>query len=160
MNPVIASQLEHNHWATHEILQACEELSAADYQRDFAIGPRSLARTLAHIIDCIYYLSDGLQGLDYHERANFDGANFTPQELEAHLDSAARELSKAVAQCDLSSLVEFPKGSSRKVACHVIVAQAFDHGSHHRSQCAYMLKQLGRPIETHPLRWCGADSGD
>ena len=142
------------------MLQACKELSPADYKRDFAIGPGSLARTLAHIVDCIFYLSDGLRGVEYHERADFEEGHFTPEELEAHLEPAAAELSSAVAESDLASVVEFPAGSSRMVARHVVVAQVFDHGSHHRAQCAYILKQLGKPIETHPLRWCGVDPGD
>lgn len=158
MNPIVDAQLDHNHWATAEIIRACEGLDAREYRREFDLGFRTLERTLAHIIEVMDYIADGLAARPYQERADLEHGRFSPPELLAHLDRAGTGLKEA-ARLSSESL-EFPVGSSRTTTRTVILQQAFDHGSHHRAQCLCMLKQLGVRLEVHPLRWAGVDPGD
>ena len=53
--PVIEAQLAHNAWATRELLGFCRGIDEGEFRRDLGIGPGSLERILAHIIDCMYY---------------------------------------------------------------------------------------------------------
>ena len=42
--------LTHDRWATKNIIQACEKLSADQFQQRFDMGPGSLHATIIHMI--------------------------------------------------------------------------------------------------------------
>ncbi|MBC7834549.1 MAG: DinB family protein [Phycisphaerales bacterium] len=164
--PLVRAQLEHDAWATRELLGHCGGLSAEEWRRCFEMGPGSLERTLAHIVDSMYFFGDTFAGRPYAVRADFDGGSFAAAELLGHLDRAELELASEVAGVlsakGLLGVIEFPPGSGRRISAAVGLTQVFNHGTHHRAQCVNMLRRLGKlgGLEVHPLRWAGVDPAE
>lgn len=160
---VAEALIDHNTWATRQLLDFCRDVDDGEFRRDLGVGPGSLERILAHVIDCMYYFGDGLAGREYVERADLEEGTFSIDELADHLDRAGSEVATAtrgiIESRGIESNVEFPVGSGRETSALVVLAQLADHGSHHRSQCLVILRRLGiDPIpECHPLRWAGVD---
>lgn len=159
----IAAQFEHDAWATRQILEAASQLTPEEWRRPFPVGPGSLERTLAHLVEAADFFCDILAGRDYAPRADFRSGPVEASTLRAQHVRAATELLATVAATDPGHHplreVEFPAGSGRLVPLFVALTQMADHGSHHRAQCLWMLRDLGHGggLEVHPLRWAGFD---
>jgi len=46
--------LAHNEWATRVLVERCGGLSAEHYHREFEIGPGTLHKTCAHIVEVMF----------------------------------------------------------------------------------------------------------
>ena len=76
--------LEHNAWATREVLRACEKLTDEAWHRRFEIGPGSLHDTITHIVGAMFRWADRIDGPPRVVRPSIeDGSWRTPAELRA-----------------------------------------------------------------------------
>jgi len=107
--------LEHNAWATREVLRTCAALDDDAWHRRFEMGPGSLHDTLTHIIGAMFRWADRIDGPPREVRPSIeDGSRRTPTELMTLLDGAAADLAasaqaahaqRAATNTDLSGLV-------------------------------------------------------
>jgi uncharacterized damage-inducible protein DinB len=142
--------LEHNAWATREVLRTCAALDDDAWHRRFEMGPGSLHDTLTHIIGAMFRWADRIDGPPRAVRPSIeDGSRRTPTELMTLLDGAA---------ADLAASAERARAGGLEIACDVtlggttyrftlgaMLIHVTTHGMHHRAQCLNMLRQLAVP---------------
>ena len=99
--------LEHNSWATREVLRACAVLDDSQWHRRFEMGPGSLHDTLTHIVGAMFRWADRIDGPPRVVRPSIeDGTRRTPAELMTLLDGAAAAAAlAAVAAAAMAGLV-------------------------------------------------------
>ncbi|MGA1354485.1 MAG: DinB family protein, partial [Candidatus Limnocylindrus sp.] len=86
----LSISLQHNVWATREVLAACKRLSDPQWHQQFAIGLGSLHDTLTHIIGAMFDWTHRIDGPSRAARPSIeDGTQRTPAELIRLLDEAA-----------------------------------------------------------------------
>src|ERR1700761_3391778 len=88
--------LTHDHWATKNILGACQKLPAEQFQRRFEMGPGSLHDTIAHIIGAMRGWTDLLAGRPMRPRPDQNGGKFTPDDLLKMLEESSDEFAHYV----------------------------------------------------------------
>lgn len=142
--------LEHNAWATREILRACLALDGDAWTRRFDIGPGSLHDTLTHVVGAMLRWADRIEGPPRVLRPEIENGTLrTPAELMALLDEAASDLSRAAniarqrglaTECDLTF-----GGRTYRFTFGAMLVHVATHGMHHRAQCLNMLRGLGIP---------------
>lgn len=54
--------LEHNAWATHEVLRACTALGDEQWHQRFEMVPGSLHDTLTHVVGAMFRWADRIDG--------------------------------------------------------------------------------------------------
>lgn len=152
---LVEEQLSASVWAVGEVIDRCRTLPPGHFHGALAVGPGSLAETLWHIIDAMFYFADGFAGRAYFD-VGLTTPHDTPDALRALLDRAEVELRRSIAD----RLVQRPgdavrlPAADREIPLASAIAQVFDHASYHRAQCAHMLKRLGAfepPLEVSPL---------
>src|SRR4051794_4166830 len=77
--------LDHNHWATKELLTTCATLTPDQFHQKFEIGPGSLHDTLTHIIGATRAWTETLAQSTPRPRLETDHQQRTPQDLRALL---------------------------------------------------------------------------
>ena len=137
--------LAHDRWATGQILDACDRLSAEQFQRRFDIGPASLHDTLTHLIGATRVWTETLSGGEARPRIEEDGQQRTPAQIRALLEEAWRELLAEVHRRPLSEIVTRQRRDGRTVHLTrgAVLAHVTTHDMHHRAQCLNMLRHLG-----------------
>lgn len=147
MDDLLHAQLDHNTWATRQIIDACRAIDGDTFTRNFDIGPGSLQATIAHVIEAMLYFSATLRGDRYTQPAEFVQHAATADGLGKLLDDADRALHDAVAtyldEHFTRDRIPWPD-SDRTYPAATVLAQVFDHGTHHRAQCLNMLRQTGQ----------------
>jgi len=142
--------LEHNSWATREVLRACAALNDSQWHRRFEMGPGSLHDTLTHIVGAMFRWADRIDGPPRAVRPSIeDGSRRTPAELMTLLDSAAADLAgSAERACSrgLETALDMTLGGqSYRFTLGAMLVHVTTHGMHHRAQCLNMLRQLAVP---------------
>ncbi len=136
--------LAHDHWATRNILEACEPLTRGQFHRRFEIGPGSLHDTTTHIVGAMRGWGDLLAGRDQRPRLEHDGVERTPTELLLLLHEIAADLAHWARQFPLEEKVTGSRsGKTYTFLRGGVVTHATTHSMHHRAQCLNMLRQLG-----------------
>ncbi|MCE2883256.1 MAG: DinB family protein [Planctomycetaceae bacterium] len=140
--------LEHNAWATREVLRACAALDDEAWHRRFEIGPGSLHDTLTHIVGAMFRWADRIDGPPRAVRPSIeDGSRRTPAELLALLDLAAADLAASATRArsrGLSTMLEVTLGGTPYCfSLGAMLMHVATHGVHHRAQCLNMLRRLG-----------------
>jgi uncharacterized damage-inducible protein DinB len=134
--------LQHDLWATLNVLRACEGLSEHQLHERFEIGPGSLHDTLTHMLGAIRAWTDVLAKRDLRPRA--EGKRFTVAELTAGYQEANADLATQVAARPLDEVVTRVRdGKEYRFTRGAILAHVTTHGMHHRAQCLNMLRKLG-----------------
>lgn len=142
--------LEHDRWATRRLLRCCRDLSQAEFEQRFDIGPGSLHDTLTHIISAMRRWTDRIG--DATLRPNLEGETHTVAELVALHDAAAtafRNLAQRTLDAGAfndSMTIEL-RGESGEPEHYTFtrgtaIAHVLTHGTHHRAQCVWMLRRL------------------
>jgi predicted O-methyltransferase YrrM/uncharacterized damage-inducible protein DinB len=166
----LAISLEHNAWATREVLRACEKLTDDAWHRRFEIGPGSLHDTITHIVGAMFRWTDRIDGPPRVVRPSIeDGSRRTPAELRALLDLAAAELAATAARAQargLSTALDVTLGGTPyRFTLGAMLMHVATHGMHHRAQCLNMLRHLAVPgvsdvlPEIDLLEWEAARGG-
>ena len=83
--------LKHDRWATRQILDGCNPLTAEQFTQKFEMGPGSLQATLTHILGAQRFWSDLLAGREQRARLEQSGPR-TPAELIGLLEEIALNL--------------------------------------------------------------------
>lgn len=135
--------LRHDHWATGQIIAACEGLSSEQFHRRFEMGPGSLHDTLVHTLGAMRAWTDVLLQREMRPRPE-QGAKQTPAELRAMLEESAAELSAVVRGKPVDQTVTRERGGTTHTFTRgAIATHVATHGMHHRAQCLNMLRHLG-----------------
>jgi uncharacterized damage-inducible protein DinB len=142
--------LEHNSWATREVLRACAVLDDSQWHRRFEMGPGSLHDTLTHIVGAMFRWADRIDGPPRVVRPSIeDGTRRTPAELMTLLDGAAAALAasaeRARARGLETALDVTLGGQAYRFTLGAMLVHVTTHGMHHRAQCLNMLRQLAVP---------------
>jgi uncharacterized damage-inducible protein DinB len=138
--------LDHDHWATRNILTTCAPLTREQFHQRFDMGPGSLHDTTTHILSAIRGWGDLLAGRAASPR--LDGTERTPAELTVLLDELAADFAKSARSYPLDATVSREReGKTYTFSRAVVITHIATHGMHHRAQCLNMLRQLG----VHPL---------
>ena len=142
--------LEHNSWATREVLRACAVLDDSQWHRRFEMGPGSLHDTLTHIVGAMFRWADRIDGPPRVVRPSIeDGTRRTPAELMTLLDGAAPDLAasaeRARARGLETALDVTLGGQAYRFTLGAMLVHVTTHGMHHRAQCLNMLRQLAVP---------------
>jgi uncharacterized damage-inducible protein DinB len=136
--------LEHDAWATRQMLHACERLTADQFSRNFAMGPGSLQATTTHIIAAMRRWTDVLAQRPVRPRLDQDGVAYSPAELLKLLDESASEFQSVARSYPWDGIVIWSRdGKEYAFTRGIVVTQVTTHGMHHRAQCLNMLRQLG-----------------
>jgi len=150
MNELLPTLLDHNHWATRELLERCVTLTPVQFTQPFEIGPGNLHDTFRHIIGAMIRWTDRIDGQPVQLSIERDPRTLSPDDLLAMLEMTAVNFRRVALQAaERSRLNEVmamepshPSGairfSQRAAILHVLT-----HGMHHRAQISNMLRQLG-----------------
>jgi uncharacterized damage-inducible protein DinB len=142
--------LEHNAWATRELLQSCAALDDEQWNRRFEMGLGSLHDTLTHVVGAMFRWADRIDGPPRTVRPSIeDGSRRTPAELMVLLDRAASELAasaeRARARGLETGLDVTLAGQVYRFTLGAMLVHVTTHGMHHRAQCLNMLRRLAVP---------------
>src|SRR4051812_3083082 len=152
--------LQHNAWATCELIGYCRCLSDDELDRPFEIGPGSVRKTLKHVVGAMQSWANRIGGEPVASTAP-SPSNESIDELLRRCNAAQAALRAAAERVSregrLDEIMTFqPPGHAE---FHFTRASALvhvtTHGMHHRGQVFNMLRQLGKPIarDLDPIDW-------
>ncbi len=136
--------LAHDAWTTTRIVERCRELTDEQLDHEFDFGPRTLRRTLRHVIRNMEVWSDLMAG----RPARAEGDDRSVAALNGRLQRAAADLARVareVADRDgwdelwVDTLDDPPAEKTYGGA----IAHVITHSMHHRAQLLDMLRRLG-----------------
>ena len=150
--------LDHNAWATRELLVCCRKLSDEELDRPFEIGPGSIRSTLTHIVGAMRSWASRIGGQTPPPRTQ---ETLSLDELLRRCDDAATALKETATRvCDEHRLREVmtfqPAGHPEyRMTRAAALVHVTTHGMHHRGQVFNMLRRLGKPIDCDldPIEW-------
>lgn len=154
---LVQLQLDHNAWATRQIIDAARPLPPGAVDTELGIGPGPLRATVEHIIEAMFFFASNFAGTEYQEPSDFQSKSKSLDGLTELLERSAQELNRSmlslVERAGAGAAVAWPTSHHGSLPAFAAIAQVFDHGSHHRAQCKNMLKRLGVADlpETDPL---------
>jgi uncharacterized damage-inducible protein DinB len=136
--------LEHDKWATQQILLACQKLTAEQFAQKFDVGPGSLQATTTHIIGAIRAWTDTLAVRPQRARPENNSVPYSPAQLLEMLDESTGEFMVIARSHPLEEIVKRTReGKEYSFTRGVVITHVTTHGMHHRAQCLNMLKHLG-----------------
>jgi uncharacterized damage-inducible protein DinB len=135
--------IEHDKWATRQILLACQKLTPEQFARKFDIGPGSLQATTTHIIAAMNAWTDTLAQQPQRPRVD-QGDLYSPAQLLQMLDASAAEFAAIAKKHPLDQIVKRVRGDKEyRFTRGGVITHVATHGMHHRAQCLNMLKHVG-----------------
>ena len=146
--------LEHNLWATRNLVAACEKLTDEAFNRRFEMGLGSLHDTVVHLISATRGWSDLLAGRELREPLAMTPRSVA--ELQAMVEEVFGDFTTLARSSPLEELVTrsrggrqytFPRGG--------VITHVTTHAMHHRAQCLNMLRHVGlSPLpQSSVLEW-------
>jgi uncharacterized damage-inducible protein DinB len=150
--------LDHNAWATRELILCCRQLSDEELDRPFEIGPGGIRKTLIHIVGAMRSWASRINGETPPPRTVDSPST---EELLRRCDDAAVALKNTAARVSdedrLGEVMVFqPAGHPEyRMTRAAALVHATTHGMHHRGQVFNMLRRLGKPIncDLDPIEW-------
>lgn len=134
--------IQHNRWATAQLLNACESLSSEQFNQAFPIGPGSLYQNLRHILGAMRGWGDLLGGRE--QRPRLEEEDLSIEDMRRMLDSLTDDLAQSVARHPVDEIVTGERGGrTYSFSRGAVITHLMTHGMHHRAQCLNMLRQLG-----------------
>ena len=134
--------IQHNHWATTQLLDACKSLTAEQLRQDFPLGPGSLQQTLVHILAAMQGWGDLLGGRE--QRPRLEGDSMTLAEIQERLNGLTEDIAHSVSNHPADEIVSGERGGrTYSFTRGAVITHVMTHGMHHRAQCLNMLRQLG-----------------
>ncbi len=138
--------VEHNRWATKNMIEACRGLTEEQFHQRFAMGLGSLHDTLVHILSAMRGWGDLLAGRE--QRPPLAVETLTVDQLDERLREISDELEQLATTRAADEEVSGSRGGrSYTFTRGAVVTHVTTHGMHHRAQCLNMLRQL----EVQPL---------
>jgi uncharacterized damage-inducible protein DinB len=140
-NP-IEIMLEHDRWATQNIIDVCKTLPPEQFHQRFEMGPGSLHDTITHMITAIRVWDDILSRREVRPR--LEGKTRTIPELQALFDESTAAFFEVARKHPLDETVTRERDGQKWVFSRAgVITHVATHGMHHRAQCINMLRQLG-----------------
>jgi len=137
-------QLEHDRWATRQILLACEKLTTDQFARKFEIGSGSLQTTITHVLAAMNTWTDTLAERPPRPRIDQGGVGRSPAQLLQMLDESTTEFMAIAKNRPLDQIVKRARaGKEYSFTRGAVITHVTTHGMHHRAQCLNMLRHLG-----------------
>ena len=137
-------QLQHDQWATRQILSACEKLTADQFARKFDIGAGSLQAGITHMLAAMITWTDTLAQRPLRPRIDEGGAKYSAAQLHQMFDEFAAEFSAIAKSHPLDEIVKRTRGGKEySFTRGAVITHVTTHGMHHRAQCLNMLRHLG-----------------
>lgn len=137
----LASIFEHNRWANERLLEACRDLTPAQFAASVDGTYGDLGGTLAHIAsgDAFYVLllTGWTPATEWQQDDSFPGVEPL---LEVVRETGTRLLAAATS-IDGDRPIERDPGEL--IPASVILVQAINHGNEHRTHATTILTQLG-----------------
>jgi uncharacterized damage-inducible protein DinB len=134
--------LEHDRWATQNIIDVCKKLPPEHFHQRFEMGPGSLHDTVTHIITAMRVWEDVLSTRKLRPR--LEGTTRSVAELQALFDESASAFAAVARKHPLDEIVTRERDDHKWVFSRAgVIAHVATHGMHHRAQCINMLRQLG-----------------
>jgi uncharacterized damage-inducible protein DinB len=144
MSELIEDFYRQNEWANLRLIEVCRVLT--DEQLD-ATGPGaygSIRSTLTHLVGAEALYVRRLGGTPAHEVASRGAAWPGFDELEAVVEASAEALIKLAQTVGGSTVVvEETPGERFEIEANVLLVQAINHSTEHRSQICTILTVLG-----------------
>lgn len=135
----------YNDWAMGVILDAAQKVPDSELDRDFAMGPGTLRKSIQHMIDAErWWLANWETDQSPFPRGE---APRSLAEMQSLFSDTARSRDAFLSTLDEESarrVVRVTAGGP--VSCFRVtesLLQLCGHGTHHRAQCLNMLRQLG-----------------
>jgi uncharacterized damage-inducible protein DinB len=143
----------YHEWATTEILSMCDTIEVAALDRDFAIGPGSIRKTLLHMMDAEQWWLNNWNGLNApFPRSQQDMPISTIRDAWG---KAAKKRNDYLTLIDPKKAMEVvtvrPDGPPTSFRIGESALQVVLHGTHHRSQVINMLRRSGGRIHNLDL---------
>jgi uncharacterized damage-inducible protein DinB len=136
--------LEHDKWATQQLLSACEKLTADQFAQKFELGRSSLQASITHIIAAISTWTDTLTERPMRQRIDQGEARYSVAELTRLHHEAMEEFMATARTYPLDQIITRVRdGKEYSFTRGAIITHVATHGMHHRAQCLNMLRQLG-----------------
>ena len=146
--------LEHDRWATWNMIDVCATLTPEQFHQPFEIGPGSLHDTTTHILGAMRGWGDLLAGREFRPR--LEGTQRSVPELLSLLEEVTTDFTAIAKAHPLDGLVTRVRdGKSYTFTRGGVITHVTTHGMHHRAQCLNMLRQLGvTPLpQSSVLQW-------
>jgi uncharacterized damage-inducible protein DinB len=135
--------LDHDRWATGQIIRACMALTDEQFKRPFEMGPGSLHNTTRHIVGATQGWGDLLAGREPRPRLEQVGDR-TAAELLVLWDEVAGDFARSARGHPLDEQVSRDRGGKMYTFTRGgVITHVATHGMHHRAQCLNMLRQVG-----------------
>ena len=147
----IVTLYDYNYWATRRILAASAQVSDEQFRAQGARSFGSLRGTLVHALDaeCAWRMLCQHQTLAFFNDLD-EGAFPTVDALERRWSEEERAMRDYVAHLtddDLTGFVRYttPEGDRRERVLWHCLLHVVNHGTHHRSDAAGILRGYGLP---------------
>ncbi|MHC5023030.1 MAG: DinB family protein [Planctomycetota bacterium] len=153
--PTLTRLLDHDAWATRQLLECCRDLTDEQFHRRFDIGPGSLHDTLRHVIGAMARWADRIGDADLRPSPEADPTPRSVDELLAMHDVATRDLAAVARRVHdeqrLEEILDLTfAGRAYQFTRGTAIVHVCTHGTHHRAQCLNMLRRLAVPVERIP----------
>jgi uncharacterized damage-inducible protein DinB len=152
--------LGHDAWTTGQLLDRCRDLSDAQLDQEIDIGPRTLRKTLVHMIWNMEAWTDVISERPVRPKPPATRDYQSVEGLIARLQVIAPEMSRAsrrlVAAGRLDTSWENPLTDPPSTnTLGSVIVHAITHNMHHRAHVLIMLRRLGVRglIEGDVLSW-------
>ena len=141
----LSISLNHDRWATTQILDACAKLTPEQFHRRFEVGPGSLHDTLVHMVSAMRTWNDTLVGRENRPRPDGDSVKRSVEQIRGLFEEAFGELAHEARRGSLSAMATRTLRDGRTVTLTrgAIVMHVTTHEMHHRAQCLNMLRHVG-----------------
>ena len=138
---------EYNRWINEKLYAIASELSDEERKRDLGAFFRSLHGTLDHLVMTDRIFLARLRG---EEVPPFQPGAFVHDDFAAlRSEREARDeqilaWARALEEDGLDQTMRYGRNPPREIPRYVVIAQMFNHQTHHRGQATALLTRLGR----------------
>lgn len=142
---MLADAAKHHVWATHLLLDSCAALREDQLTAPATAVFGSVLDTMRHIVAADDWYLTGLTHGGYG-RGRVDEGSLSLADLQQIADEDATAWEAVISQApdpDADIATSSIDGGQRHAATGIRLAQAFHHGSEHRSQVCTVLTTLG-----------------
>lgn len=160
MNAPLAHLFRHNRWANLRLLDACAALPPEHLDAEAVGGYGSIRATFAHLAGAEERYLRGFTGEDSHATI-LEDAGPDLATVRAHL-AASGEAFVGIAEGMAEDRVLMTRrlGEERRLPATLLLTQAINHATEHRTQIATILTQLGvEPPSTDGWTFAAEEEG-
>ena len=141
--------LDHDHWATRQLLDACAGLTADQWDQPFDIGHRTPRETFGHIVFNVPFWTAFLTGQSPEDGFSADhqpADRSLPALIDHHERGYAAFAETARRLRDAGRLGEtFADHWNVRKSCGGTILMVIEHNAEHRPEILHILARLGVP---------------